>query len=155
MTAGMIEHWGMVKQIDGTRATVVVETTTCAVCGHVGHCRICQSADGSLATTVNLLTIRGLQEGDFVNVGLSESALSLAALLGYLFPVLATLVGTLAGVLTGGGDSAMALGAAAGFVASLVATRIAIACIPSLFPAPRFIPVFNRSKPFSKEQDHD
>jgi sigma-E factor negative regulatory protein RseC len=151
MTSGMIEHWGMVRRIDDGRATVIVETTACSVCGHCGHCCICKSADGALATMLDLPAVHGLKEGDFVNVGLSESGLSFAALLGYLFPVLATLVGTLAGVLTGGGDSAMALGAAAGFVASLVVARIAIAYTPGLSPSPQLIPVFNQSNPFSKE----
>jgi sigma-E factor negative regulatory protein RseC len=100
---------------------------------------------------LDLPAAQGMQEGDFVNIGLSESGLSLAALLGYLFPVLATLVGTLAGVLTGGGDSAMALGAAAGFVASLVVARIAIACTPGLSPSPQLIPVSNQSTVFPKE----
>jgi len=151
VNTGMIEHWGMVRHIGNGRASVVVETTTCAICGHVGHCVICRSADGGLATTVNLPAALGMKEGDFVNVGMSESGLSLAALLGYLFPVLATLLGTLAGVLTGGGDSAMALGAAAGFVASLVVVRIAIANTPGLSPEPQLIPVSNQSKPFHKE----
>lgn len=147
----MIEHWGMVRRIANGRATVVVETTACSVCGHGGHCCICKSADGALATMLDLPAAHGMKEGDFVNIGLSESGLSLAALLGYLFPALATLVGTLAGVLTGGGDSAMALGAAAGFVASLVVARIAIAYTPSLSPSPQLIPISNQYSAFHKE----
>lgn len=155
MRAGMIEHWGMVRRIDNGRATVVVETTACGVCGHGGHCGVGKSADGGLATTLDLPATDGLKEGDFVNVGLPESGLSLAALLGYLFPVLATLVGTLAGVLTGGGDSAMALGAAAGFVASLLVARIVIACTPGLSPAPQLLSPSSLSTTFPQEHHHD
>jgi sigma-E factor negative regulatory protein RseC len=151
MSTGMIEHWGMVRQIDAGRATVVVETTGCGVCGHDGHCGVGKAAGGGLATLLTLPTADGLKEGDFVHIGLPESGLSFAALLGYLFPALATLAGTLAGVSAGGSDAAMALGAAAGFVGSLVVARIAIAYTPGLSPAPQLIPISNHSPAFPKE----
>lgn len=150
MNSGMIEHWGMVSRIADGRATVVVETTACGVCGHVGHCGVGKAAAGRLAAWLKLPAVRGLREGDFVKVGLSEFGLSLAALFGYLFPVLATLIGTLAGAAFGGSDGAMALGAAAGFVVALVVARVALAFTPGLSPAPQIIP-----PTFPQEQDHD
>lgn len=154
MSTGMIEHWGMVKRIDGGRATVVVETTACGVCGHGGHCGIGKAAKGGLAALLNL-PAQNLKEGDFVNIGLPESGLSLAALLGYLFPALATLIGILAGVSIGGSDAAMALGGAAGFAASLVIARIAIDYTPGLSPAPQLIPISNQTHVSQQEFHHE
>ena len=62
----------------------------------------------------------GVKEGDFVTVGLPATGLSLAAMLGYLFPAFTTVLGALLGMHSGGGDASIALGAAAGFVGSLV-----------------------------------
>src|SRR6185369_6000409 len=151
MRSAMIEHWGMVKRIDGGRATVVVETTACGVCGHVGHCGIEKCAVGSQAAMLNLPAANGMKVGDFVNVGLSEFRLSLAAMFGYLFPALATLVGALVGILSGGTDSATALGAAAGFAGSLVVARIALTYTPGLSPTPQLIPSSTLSARFSQE----
>lgn len=151
MRAGMIEHWGMVKCIDAGRATVVVERTACGVCGHGGHCGMSKHAVGGQAAVLDLPATSGLQAGDFVNVGLPESGLSVAALLGYLFPALATLAGALVGMSAGGTDSATALGAAAGFAGSLVVARIAITFTPGLSPRPRIIPTSSLSATFSQE----
>jgi sigma-E factor negative regulatory protein RseC len=147
----MIEHWGMVKCVDGGRATVVVETTSCGVCGHGGHCGIGKVPVGRQAALLNLPAAQGMKAGDFVNVGMPEFSLSLAALIGYLFPVLATLAGAVIGISSGGTDSATALGAAAGFIGSLVVARIAITYTPGLSPRPQFIPVSSLSPNFSQE----
>lgn len=151
MTAKMIEHWGMVKGIDNGLATVVVETTSCGVCGHGGHCGIGRVAAGGHSALLNMPADKHLKVGDFVNVGLPESGLSFAALLGYLFPVLITLAGALIGFSSGGNDSATALGAAAGFIVSLVIARIAIAFTPGLSPAPQLISHSSLSATFSQE----
>lgn len=151
MRSGMIEHWGMVKCIDAGRATVVVERTACGVCGHGGHCGMSKHAVGGQAAVLSLPAPRGLQAGDFVNVGLPESGLSFAALLGYLFPALATLAGALFGMSSGGTDSAMALGAAVGFIGSLVVARVAIAFTPGLSPRPQLIPASSHFSNFSQE----
>ncbi|WP_428827430.1 SoxR reducing system RseC family protein [Azonexus sp. IMCC34842] len=155
MSAKLIEHWGMVKRIDDGRATIVVETTACGVCGHGGHCCICKAANGGLAAMLNLPAANGLKEGDFVNIGLPESGLSLAALLGYFFPALATLVGIAAGASIAGSDAAMALGGAAGFAGSLVVARIAIDYTPGLSPAPQLIPVSNQTNVSQQEFNHE
>jgi sigma-E factor negative regulatory protein RseC len=151
MSAGMIEHWGMVKHVDAGLATVVVERTACGVCGHGGHCGMSKHAVGGQAAVLNLPAPSGLQAGDFVNVGLAESKLTLAALFGYLFPVLATLAGAAFGISSGGTDSATALGAAAGFVGSLVVARVAIAFTPGLSPRPQLISASSLSPNFSQE----
>ena len=151
MRSGMIEHWGMVKCIHDGRATVVVERTACAICGHGGHCGIGRVPVGKQAALLNLPATSGLKVGDFVNVGLAESRLSLAAMFGYLFPALATLAGALTGMVSGGTDSATALGAAAGFAGSLVVARIALTYTPGLSPTPQLIPSSTLSARFSQE----
>jgi len=151
MSAGMIEHWGMVKNVDHGQATVVVERTACGVCGHGGHCGMSKHAVSGQAAVLNLPATSGLKAGDFVNVGLPEARLTLAALFGYLFPALASLAGAMFGFSSGGTDSAMALGAAAGFVGSLVVARIAITFTPGLSPRPQLIPASKLSPNFSQE----
>ena len=151
MKAGMIEHWGMVQHVDDGQATVVVERTACGVCGHGGHCGMSKHAVGGQAAVLNLPAPSGLKAGDFVNVGLPESGLTLAALLGYLFPALATLAGALIGISSGGTDATTALGAAAGFAGSLVVARFAITFTPGLSPRPQFIPTSLPSANFSQE----
>ena len=155
MRAGMIEHWGMVKDIEDGLATVVVETTACGACGHGGHCGIDRVSAGGQAALLNLPATHGLKVGDFVNVGLAESGLSLAAMLGYLFPALTTLAGALIGLAWGGSDAATALGAAAGFIASLVVARIAITVTPGLSPTPQLLSPSNLSTTFPQEYHHD
>ncbi|MGE5471365.1 MAG: SoxR reducing system RseC family protein [Bacteroidota bacterium] len=151
MSRGMIEHWGMVQHVDGGQATVVVERTACGVCGHGGHCGMSKHAVGGQAAVLNLPAADDLKAGDFVNVGLPESRLSLAALFGYLFPALATLAGALVGMSAGGTDAATALGAGAGFVGSLVIARVAITFTPGLSPRPQLIPTPFSSSTFSQE----
>ena len=148
MRSGLIEHWGMVKQIDHGLATVVIETTSCGACGHGGHCGIGRLAAGKMAALLNLPATDGLKAGDFVNVGVPASGLSLAAVFGYLFPALATLAGALVGMLSAGTDGATAIGAAAGFAGSLVVARIALSFTPGLSPRPQLIPP---SATFSQE----
>lgn len=139
MTSRMVEHWGMVKAIDGGIATVVVETTACPSCGHHGHCGVSHGAGGSQSTLLCLPATEGLHVGDFVHVGVPESGLSLAAFVGYLFPFLAMVLGALIAYATAG-EMLVAIGAAGGFVLSLVLARIAIAMSPILSPMPRILP---------------
>ena len=79
----------------------------------------------------------------------------LPALLGYLSPALAMLLGAWVGAVSDGSDAATALGAIAGFLAALVVARIAISLVPGLMPAPRLIPISNQSTAFPKEHYHD
>lgn len=151
MDGKMIEHWGIVRHIDHGRATVVIETTACEACGHGGHCSLGRGADGAKATELRLPAVQGLKEGDFVTVGLPEVGLSLAALVGYLLPALATLVGAWIGLSLGEGDAPIALGAAGGFVGSLVVARIAIACSPGLSPRPQILTPSALSATFPQE----
>jgi sigma-E factor negative regulatory protein RseC len=139
MATHMIEHWGMVKRVDHGCATVVVETTGCTACGHGGHCAMHRRSGGGLAATVDLPAGESIKEGDFVTVGLPESRLTFAAVLGYLFPALAALIGAWLGYSLRPSDAGIALGAGGGFIASLVIARLAIAFTPGLSPKPQLL----------------
>ena len=79
--------------------------------------------------------------------GRPATSLTLPALLGYLFPVFAMLVGAWVGSLLDGANGAAALGAIAGFLGALAVARLVI----GLMPAPQLIPLSNHSSAFPKE----
>lgn len=139
MAAGMIEHRGIVQRIDGDRAVVAMETGGCSSCGHGSSCSIGKMAEGRPATLLVVPATPELKVGEMVRIGLPESRLTFSALLGYLFPAFAMLLGAGIGNEFSGNDAATALGAICGFVGALIVARIAIAVAPHLLPAPRLL----------------
>lgn len=152
MNAKMIEHRGVVQRIDGGLAIVAMETAGCAACGQGGSCGVGKLAAGRPATLLTLPVSGEVRAGDMVSIALPESRLTLSALLGYLFPAFAMLLGAALGAsFEPGGDGATALGAIAGFVTALVVARIAIGLVPGLMPAPQLIPVSRPDPTFPQE----
>ena len=151
MTPGMIEHRGVVQRVEGNKAIVVMETGGCSSCGQGSRCGIGKMASGRPATLLTIPVSGEIKAGDFVLIGLPESKLTLSALLGYLFPAFAMLLGAWAGATLEGGDGGTALGAIAGFLAALAIARVVICLIPGLMPAPQLIPLSNQSHAFPKE----
>ena len=151
MSAKMIEHRGIVQRVDGGRAIVAMETAGCSSCGQGSSCGIGKMASGRAATLLTLPATADLRAGDLVCVALPESRLTISALLGYLFPAFAMLLGAWAGATLEGGDGGTALGAIAGFLAALAIARVVIGLIPGLMPAPQLIPLSNQSHAFPKE----
>ncbi len=152
MSAGMIEHRGIVQRVEAGRAIVAMETAGCSSCGQGGSCGIGKMAAGRPATLLTIPVSVAVQVGDQVLIALPESKLTLSAVLGYLFPAFAMLVGAWLGyVLEAGSDAATALGAIAGFVVALVLARIAIGLVPGLMPAPQIIPITQQSPTFRQE----
>lgn len=141
MSIETIEHRGIIQRIDGGRATVAVETSGCQSCGQGASCGIARIAAGRHATVLMLPATPGLQAGDEVTVVLPVSRLTGAALLGYLFPAVAMLLGAWLGASLDGSDGATALGAMAGFAAALVVARGLVSFIPDALPAPRLVPL--------------
>ena len=139
MAARMIEHRGVVQRIEQGRAWVAISTSACHACGQGSHCGVGKLAEGRAATLLSVPVSGELRAGDFVNVGLPESALTLPALLGYLFPAFSMLLGAWLGAEFDGSDGATALGAMAGFAAALLLARLAIGFSPALAPAPRLL----------------
>ena len=152
MSAKMIEHRGVVQRIDGNKAIVAMETAGCSSCGQGSSCGIGKMASGRPATLLTIPVSGDIKAGDFVLIGLPESKLTLSALLGYLFPAFAMLLGAwLGSTIEDGSDAATALGAIAGFVAALVIARIVIGLVPNLMPVPQLIPLSKQSPTFPQE----
>lgn len=152
MSAKMIEHRGIVHHVEGGKAFVAMETAGCSSCGQGSSCGIGKMASGRPATMLTIPVSGDIKAGDFVLIGLPESKLTLSALLGYLFPAFAMLLGAWFGTsIEEGSDAATALGAIAGFVAALVIARIVIGLVPNLMPAPQLIPLSKRFPTFPQE----
>lgn len=151
MSAGMIEHRGIVQRVEGGKAIVAMETAGCASCGQGSSCGVGKMAAGRPATLLTLPVSGDIRAGDVVIVGLPENRLTLSALMGYLFPAFAMLLGAWLGSALAETDAATALGAIAGFIVALVLARIAIAIMPELMPAPMLKPLSIRTSPFSQE----
>ena len=148
MSARMIEHRGIVHRVDGGKAIVAMETAGCSSCGQGSSCGIGKMASGRPATMLKIPVSGDIKAGDFVLIGLPESKLTLSALLGYLFPAFAMLLGAwLGSSIEEGSDAATALGA----IAALVIARIAIGLVPNLMPVPQLIPVSKQSPTFRQE----
>ena len=152
MTAKMIEHRGVVHRVDGNKAIVAMETAGCSSCGQGSSCGIGKMASGRPATLLTIPVSGEIKAGDFVLIGLPENKLTLSALLGYLFPAFAMLLGAWLGSnIEEGSDAGTALGAIAGFVAALVIARVVIGLVPDMMPVPQLIPVSKQSPTFRQE----
>lgn len=157
MATKMIEHRGVVQRVEGGLAIVAMETAGCADCGQGNSCGVGKLAAGRPATLLTIPVGGDVRAGDLVAIALPDSRLTLSALLGYLFPAFAMLLGAALGAcVEQGSDAATAMGAIAGFIAALVIARIAIGLIPGLMPAPQLItahsvPLSRPSTPFPQE----
>lgn len=155
MSAKMIEHRGIVQRIEGGKAIVVMETTGCSSCAQGGSCGIGKMASGRAATVLALPASPDIKAGDMVYIGLPESRLTLAAVLGYLFPAFAMLLGAWSGAAMDSSDGATALGAMGGFIGALIIARIVIGLIPNLLPAPQLVPLSRHSTLSQQEFHHE
>jgi sigma-E factor negative regulatory protein RseC len=139
MSAGLIEHRGIVQRVDDGRAIVAMETAGCGSCAQGSSCGIGQLAGGRPATLLTLPVGGDIRAGDTVLIGLPPSRLTLSALLGYLFPAFAMLFGAGLGAILEGSDGATALGAIVGFLGALAIARLVIGLVPGLLPVPQLI----------------
>ncbi|HLO63309.1 MAG TPA: SoxR reducing system RseC family protein [Azonexus sp.] len=155
MRADMIEHRGVVQRVESGLALVAMETAGCPSCEQGISCGVGKMAAGRPATLLTIPVSADIKVGDLVLIGLPESKLTLSALLGYLFPAIAMLVGAWLGAALEGSDGGTALGAIVGFLGALAVARVVIGLVPGLMPAPQLIPNSNRSTPFPKEHYHD
>ncbi len=155
MSAGMVEHRGVIRRIEGGKAVVVMETGGCSSCGHGSSCGIGKMASGRPATLLTLPAGPEFQPGDLVSIALSESRLTLSALMGYLFPAFAMLLGAWLGATLDGSDGATALGAVAGFLGALAISRLAFGLLPGLMPIPRLVSLSGHSNVSSQEFHHE
>lgn len=155
MSQQMIEHRGIVQRVDGGKAIVAMETAGCSSCGQGGSCGIGKMASGRPATLLTLPVSDDIKAGDMVMIGLPASRLSFSAVLGYLFPAFAMILGAWLGSTLNGSDAATALGAIAGFLGALAIARILIGLVPGMMPSPQLIPVSNQSQVSQQEFHHE
>jgi sigma-E factor negative regulatory protein RseC len=139
--AGLIEHQGVIRHIDGERMTVSVNISGCDGCGHGSSCGMNKLARQQGDTTVmEFVAHPNLQVGDVVTLALPESRMGGYAVLGYLFPALAFLGGSAVGTAYSQSDIGTAIGGISALFISLVLTRFSGRLFPSLIPTPEITP---------------
>ena len=113
----MMTTTGRVIHVAGPMAQVRIEpASACSSCGTKGSCASGQSR------AVWVEAPEGVSAGDTLKISMPERAFNTAALIGYLLPAAAMLVG--AGITAGAGDVAAAAGALAGLGLGMVLVRI-------------------------------
>ncbi|MBI2306907.1 MAG: SoxR reducing system RseC family protein [Rhodocyclales bacterium] len=138
---GLLEQRGVVRRIADGRALVALESSACGGCAHAGGCGAGRLAAAAAPRLVTLPAEASLRVGDAVLLSQPERRIVLSALLGYLFPALALLVGAWFGATLAGSDAGAAFGAASGFLAALAISRLLLAVLPGVLPPPRAIPL--------------
>ncbi|MDR3323867.1 MAG: SoxR reducing system RseC family protein [Zoogloeaceae bacterium] len=123
------------------KATVRLDNQTegggsgCGGCAHGSACGIGRLARRRELPVLQLVAPPGVQAGDSVHLLAPESGLSCLALLGYVWPAFALLLGAACGHFWGGAwgsDAAAAVGALLFFLLALGATRLAVTRCPAL-----------------------
>lgn len=92
-----------------------------SACGSCGSKKACHGDQAE--QRLQLPAQRGLAAGDEILLGIEARSLNLAALLAWLLPALALLLGAMLGQALAGSDSAAILGACGGLVAGLLLAR--------------------------------
>ena len=116
-----IERCGEVIRVARGVAQIRLEANAgCAGCGSRQTC-----ASGDAAPLLIELAVPGkVQAGARVTITMPASSLTLAALLGYLLPPVALLIGAIVANLAFGSDLAAVLGAVLGLFAGVLAARL-------------------------------
>lgn len=153
--SALLEHRGVVQRVADGKAVIAMETSGCSSCGHGSSCGVGKMAAGRPATLLTLPTSEELRPGDVVAVVLPQSRLTTSALLGYLFPALAMLIGAGLGTSLDGSDGGTAIGAMLGFLIAIVLARLAISLLPGLMPAPQLLARPQPARISPKEFHHE
>lgn len=116
-----VERSGEIVSFEQGVAQIRLEPPSgCSGCGSRGAC-----ASGSAAAQVIHMSLpAGTKPGDQVTVSIPSSSVTLAALLGYLLPLVCLLAGAIVAATCYEGDAAAVLGAGFGFVAGLLLARL-------------------------------
>ncbi|WP_374327175.1 SoxR reducing system RseC family protein [Azonexus sp.] len=153
--SALLEHRGVVQRVADGKAVIAMETSGCSSCGHGGSCGVGKMAAGRPATLLTLPTSEELRPGDVVAIVLPQSRLTTSALLGYLFPALAMLIGAGLGTSFDGSDGGTAIGAMLGFLIAIVVARLVIGLLPGLMPAPQLLARPQPARISPKEFHHE
>lgn len=124
-----VERLGEVVAVENGVAKVRLEVAAaCGGCGSRGSC----ASGGAAERVIEMHVSDHTRLGDRLAVSLPATALTLAALLGYLLPPLSLLAGAIVGALAFGGDLPAVLGALLGLSAGLLMVRLISAATPAL-----------------------
>ncbi len=130
---------GTILALAAGKATVRIDSGGCHGCGQGGRCGIGKLAAHRPQPSLVVEAPAGLRVGDRVQLCLPEHGLPRMALLGYLFPALAMLLGAALGHGLAGSDAATALGAGLGFLGALALVSLLLRHAPGLAPSPRIM----------------
>lgn len=116
-----VERSGEVIGLDNGVAKIRLELASgCSGCGSQATC-----SSGSARTREVFMELpAGTMVGDQITVSLPSSSVALAAVVGYLLPLLCLLLGAIAADTFYGGNVAAVLGAVSGFVSGLLLARL-------------------------------
>lgn len=151
---GSVSHEGVVESVTRGVARIRVATGGCSSCGHATGCGIGRLAAGRQATVIQATAPAGLREGQRVSLDIDTGSVTVGAVLGYLAPALAILVGAAAGQAATGMDAGAAAGAALGCCGGLAFIRV----LRLALPLPTLRPLESPSRPISfhaLESRHD
>ena len=133
MTSQRTSQGQVVAVRDGMAEVQVAVASAC------GACRAKSVCGSGHVKTVRIPVSSGITPGATLSIGMAETDINLAVLIGYLLPAVALLAGAV--LLSPWGDNFAALGAGLGLVAGLVAmhllqrTRFADRFIPTVTSA--------------------
>lgn len=132
-----VERVGVVIGAHAGMTRIRLEPTpACSGCGSRGTC---SSAPGKIQI-VDVTLPHAAACGDRVTLALPESSIALAAVLGYLFPAVALLLGAVIGACAFGSDGAAVLGAACGLLVGLSCVRLVARAFGSRHMTPDVCP---------------
>jgi sigma-E factor negative regulatory protein RseC len=134
-TRNMATPQGTVLAVADGKATIRLNRSQDGGCGNCAHGKACGMARLILERDdlqLQLALIPGLQAGDQVSLAEPKAGLPLLALLGYVCPALALVLGAALGQLVFGGDGPAVLCALLAFLLALVLTRLVVARQPGL-----------------------
>jgi len=130
---------GTITALEGGMARVRIDTGGCQGCGQGSSCSIGRMASGR-KTELSLVAPEGLEVGQQVTLSLPERGLHTMAIIGYLMPALAMVLGAAIAHAFYEGDGPTAIGAILGFLLSLALIRLIAARAPALMPPPTIDP---------------
>jgi len=115
---------GVVQSVRNGIAVVAVASGGCSSCGEKSGCAIGRLSGDKKSSLIEVATSEAVSVGDSVTLSMPQVALHRAALIGYLVPAVALLIGAILGQAFTGTDVGAATGALAGLLAGMIPGRM-------------------------------
>ena len=131
MTSINVEHVGIVETVAAGRIRIAVKLDGCASCGHGSSCGMAALTRQQSTTSMEFAAPPGINPGDTVTLTMPANGMGRFALLGYLLPAVALVIGAALGSTIGDSDGATAIGAMLGFSIALFAARLLTRRLPT------------------------